>query len=268
MQSFKEAKGCWSTLVVACIQPLIKTIITKREPHLLESSKSFRISIPRIRAFLKAELNWSYRASTAIVGKLPTDYKSQGFTMAQRCAYLINVHNIPQELVVNTDQTEIHLVPTRGAKTWETKGYKHVNVHGIEDKRQIIVAVSFSATGHVLSFQVILQRLTPRSLPPLNNGRCECIDNGWHLTFNSNHWSTIETSKDFVTNALSSYRSFQVNQMGLPKDLDMIWLIDYWSVHISKEFGEWMKATHPQIHVLFIPANCMSIYQPADVILQ
>jgi hypothetical protein len=48
----------------------------------------------------------------------------------------------------------------------------------------------------------------------------------------------------------------------------MIWLVDYWSVHISKEFGGWMKANHPQIHVLFIPANCTSIYQLVDVILQ
>ena len=188
--------------------------------------------------------------------------------MAQRCAYLIEVHNISQELVVNTDQTGIHLVPTGGARTWETKGSKHVNVHGIEDKRQITVAVSSSATRHVLPFQVIFQGFTPWSLPPLNDGRHECINNGWHLTFSSNHWSTMETCKDFVSNVLTSYRSFQVNQMGLPKDQDMIWLIDCWSVYISKEFGEWMKATHLQIHVLFIPTNYTSIYQPTDVILQ
>jgi hypothetical protein len=29
-----------------------------------------------------------------------------------------------------------------------------------------------------------------------------------------------------------------------------------------------MRANHPRIHVLYIPANCTSIYQPADVILQ
>ena len=110
--------------------------------------------------------------------------------------------------------------------------------------------------------------MIPRSLPPLNDGRRECIDNGWHLTFSSNHWSTIETCKDFVTNGLSSYKSFQVNQMDLPKDKDMIWLIDCWSIHISIEFGESVKATHPQIHILFILANYTSIYKLADVILQ
>ena len=32
--------------------------------------------------------------------------------MAQRCAYLVKVHNIPKELVVNSNQIGIHLVPT------------------------------------------------------------------------------------------------------------------------------------------------------------
>ena len=73
--------------------------------------------------------------------------------MAQHCVYLINVHNIPQQLVVNSNQTGIHLVPTGGARTWETKGSKHVNVHGIEDKRKITGAESSSTTGHVYLFK-------------------------------------------------------------------------------------------------------------------
>ena len=56
----KKQRTTGQPLYAICIQPLIKTIITKREPHLLESNKSFRISIPWTRAFLKAELNWSY----------------------------------------------------------------------------------------------------------------------------------------------------------------------------------------------------------------
>jgi hypothetical protein len=47
-----------------------------------------------------------------------------------------------------------------------------------------------------------------------------------------------------------------------------VWIIDYWSVHISKDFRAWMKRTSPLIHLLFVPANCTSIFQPADVILQ
>ena len=54
--------------------------------------------------------------------------------MAQRCAYLIKIHNIHEYFVVNSDQTGIYLVPTGGARTWDTKGIKQVSVHGLEDK--------------------------------------------------------------------------------------------------------------------------------------
>jgi hypothetical protein len=91
--------------------------------------------------------------------------------MTQRYTYLIKVHNIPQSLVVNSDQTGIHLVPTAGARTWDTKGIKQVRVHGLEDKRQVTIVVSSAATGEVLFFQVVFQGLTSRALPQLNNSR-------------------------------------------------------------------------------------------------
>ena len=41
--------------------------------------------------------------------------------MTLRIAYLIKLYNIPLSLVVNTDQTNIHLVPLVGDRTWEKK---------------------------------------------------------------------------------------------------------------------------------------------------
>jgi hypothetical protein len=41
--------------------------------------------------------------------------------MVQRVAYLSKLHDIPPSLVVNLDQTKIHLVPTRGLRTWKQK---------------------------------------------------------------------------------------------------------------------------------------------------
>jgi hypothetical protein len=102
----------------------------------------------------------------------------------------------------------------------------------------------------------------------MNDGRLSCEDAGWHLTFSSNHWSTLETYKDFVDKILSPYMISQIKELELEEDQDMVWLIDCWSEQINKDFRAWMNKTHPKIHLLFIPSNCTSIFQPTDVILQ
>ena len=89
-------------LSIVIIQPFIKALIQKREPQLFEDRK-FKVSTKQTRAFIKSELNWSYRAATTAAGKLPDDFELQRLTIAQRCAYFIQVHNIPQSLVVNND---------------------------------------------------------------------------------------------------------------------------------------------------------------------
>jgi hypothetical protein len=60
------------------------------------------------------------------------------------------MYNIPPCLVVNTNQIGVHLVPTRGDRTWERKKAKHIQVPRIEDKRQITTIVSTSANGSML----------------------------------------------------------------------------------------------------------------------
>jgi hypothetical protein len=40
----------------------------------------------------------------------------QGFNMNYKVAYLAEVYGIPSSLVVNSDQTDIHLVPTASGK--------------------------------------------------------------------------------------------------------------------------------------------------------
>jgi hypothetical protein len=45
-------------------------------------------------------------------------------------------------------------------------------------------------------------------------------------------------------------------------------LLDCWSVHKSDEFRGWLTKEHPRIHIVFVPANCTSKLQLADVALQ
>ncbi len=163
----------WQPLSIVCIQPLIKTIIFKQTPHLLE-----KIHITTFHVFYvwtKSQFNWSYHASIITIGELPKDYiELQGKVIAQRCVYLVMVHKIFQELVVSIDQIGIHIVPIGGAKTWETKGYQHVKIHGMEGHHQVTMVVSSFANGQCLPFQVIFQGNTSCNLLPLNYGHKLC----------------------------------------------------------------------------------------------
>ena len=47
-----------------------------------------------------------------------------------------------------------------------------------------------------------------------------------------------------------------------------ILLLDCYPVHIGEEFCTYVRETFPNIFLLFIPANCTGIFQPADVGLQ
>ena len=141
-------------------------------------------------------------------------------------------------------------------------------VHEIEDKRQITVSVSSSAVGDLLPFQLVFTGLTQRSLSQRNSGRIACEEAGWHLTCTNNHWSNMTTCQEFVDRILQPYRKQQVQMLNIAEDSKLIWLIDCWSVHKSKEFISWVKVNHPEILFIFIPANCTSVFQPADVILQ
>ena len=242
---------------------LIRTLIQKKEPNLLnfESPSEFRVSLEWTRDFVRTNLNWSFRTGTGEARKLLKDWEHQGLQMAQRTAYLVKAHSIAPELVINTDQTGIHLVPAGGARIWAEKGSKHVQILGMEDKRQITVSVFSSVARNLLHFQLVFRGTTNRSLPPRNEGRQMCEDVGWHLTYSSNHWSNLTTCKQFVEQILQPYRRKQVQEMGLDEETKLIWLLDCWSVNISKDFTSWLKISHPQILLLFVSANCTIVFQ-------
>jgi hypothetical protein len=74
----------------------------------------------------------------------------------------------------------VHLIPNGGEKTWEPKGTKHVQMLGLEDKRQVIMLVSSNVVGNLFPPWTMFTCSTPRTLPPNSNG------NGWDLIFNEN----------------------------------------------------------------------------------
>ena len=205
-------------------------------------------------------MNWRFRKGTRAARKLLKDWEHQGLQRTQRITYLVKAHSIAPELVINTDQTRIHLVPAGGARTWAEKGSKHVQILGMEDKRQITISVSSSTAWNLLPFQLVFTWTTNKYLPPRNEGRQMCEDIGWHLTYSINHWSNLTTCKQFVEQFLQPYRRKQMQEMGLDEETKLIWLLECWSVHISKDFISWLKISHPNILLIFVLTNCINVF--------
>lgn len=157
-------KNMWAVtqgLSTPIIQPIIQGVFESKTLELLKDStkrRAFKVTLKWIQDFIKTHLNWSYRAITIAAGKLHQTWEQEGMAMAHRVTCLVKVYNIPMCLVINTNQTKVHLVPTKGNQTWETRGAKHVQVLGIENKRQITTIISSLAKNVIVTFASCVSR--------------------------------------------------------------------------------------------------------------
>ena len=92
-------------------------------------------------------------------------------------------HNIPDELILNNDQTPSKYVPRENVTMAET-GSKHVSRKGGNDKCGITITLSETITGKISPFQLICSVKTARSLPSVE------FLNGFCLSYNPKHWSS------------------------------------------------------------------------------
>jgi hypothetical protein len=114
-------------------------------------------------------------------------------------------------------------------------------VAGKEEKRQITAVVASSLAGDLL---------------PLHSS--------------SRGKTTTRSSKSPCPTSSNSCRGerLQCKELKFKTHPHAVLILDCWSVHTSKDFREWMKETHPHYHLVYVPAGCTGIAQPADVILQ
>ena len=120
-----------------------------------------------------------------------------------RTQYLHDVHavvsnSIPDELIINADQTPSKYVPT-GNVTMAEKNSKHVARKGTNDKRGITVTLGESLSGEILPMQLVYKGKTNRSLPSVK------FPAGFTLTYNEKHWSNEKETLNFIQDILCPY---------------------------------------------------------------
>ena len=79
---------------------------------------------------------------------------------------IIEMEDIPVDLIMNWDQTGIHYVPV-SSYTMEREGSKRVEIAGIDNKRQITAVFVGTMSGIFLPIQLIYQGKTHKCLPSI-----------------------------------------------------------------------------------------------------
>lgn len=117
-------------VVIARIDAHTPTIFTQK---ISSDGSYFRASKPWLRSFLKNEMHWSICHTTRPAQKLLENVDEVLLKSALRQAFSIRNYNIPADLRVNTDQTQ--MVLQHSAKvTWNQSGEKQVTAHGFGKK--------------------------------------------------------------------------------------------------------------------------------------
>jgi hypothetical protein len=246
---------------VRIIQLVMRLTIEKKEPALLEMltlSKSF------ISKWARTALSYTWRVRTTAASKLPLDWRQQGVLMAKRIGFFMQVYKVHPSLVVNMDQTGVHLAPVDN-RTYASRGAKEVSLIAADDKRQITACIASSLDGDLLPPQLIFQGKTVACHPPLTDASKAAHA---HITHSANHWSNQETMRQYISEVLIPYSERRILEHNLPADSHIVLVLDVWAVHKSEEFRLFLRTQHPRIHVVFVPPNCTSQLQVADVLLQ
>ena len=127
----------------------------------------------------------------SITCKQPMSPGFFGFTFYRSIAETVAVHNIPDSLILNLDQTPLPFFLV-GKYTLEEKGAKSVPMTTSNDYRQITGTFTISAEGNFLPIQLIYKGKTERCHAKFIFP--ESVD----VNHSENHWSDEEQEINYI----------------------------------------------------------------------
>ena len=169
---------------------------------------------------------------------------------------IIEMEQIPGDLVINWDQTGIHYVPV-SSWTMAKEGSQRVEIAGIDDKRQITAVFGGTSTGEFLPIQLIYKGKTRKSLPSNN------FPSDWHVTFTDNHWANEKTMTDYLEKILFPYIEGKRKELQLDDSHPALVIFDRFRAQCTNTILELLASKY--VHVAIVPANCTDRLQPLDV---
>jgi len=176
--------------------------------------------------------------------------------------FLLDVRNvmemdeIPADLVINFDQTAVHYVPV---DNWmmAKEGSKRAEIIGKDDKCQITEVLGGTMSGDFLPVQLVYQGTTNCCLPSFK------FPDDWDITYSYNHWCNETTMLDYMHKILFPYCAKKRSELALPPDYRALVLFDNFNGQCTEEILTLLDNNN--INAIIIPANCTDKLQPLDL---
>ena len=179
-------------LSIPVIRGTMLGIIQNLCPQLLDG-KVHKLPRSSVKHFMHS-IGYSYRFATQSAKLTSKIWPELGRNMAIQIAQSIHAYHTPPELVINADQTGIHLLPSPN-HTWDTCGNQQVQIIGKNEKHQVTLMMASTVSGGLLKSQVIVPGISHQSLPPPN----KCLPFASSLQYfysgGVKHWSNLQMMK-------------------------------------------------------------------------
>lgn len=195
------------------------------------------------------------KATTAKSRHTPTDFAAVKEAFLNDVVAVVTMDDIPPELILNWDQTGIHLVPA-SMWTMDREGSRRVEISGANDKRQITAVFCGSLTGDFLPLQLIYKGKTRRCHPRY------AFPSDWHVTQSPKHWSTEETMIDYINEIIVPYVEAQRDALQNPMQAALV-VMDNFTGQVTTTINDLLEAHN--INVCLLPANTTDQLQAIDI---
>jgi len=248
----REAGAIISAAVAASVAFVIMDKLAPQE--LVEHGGNKVITSQWAKGWLSRH-KWSKRRATTAKRHIPATFESDKEKYYNLVSNLVKEHNIPKDLIYNIDETGAHVVPVN-SYTMAPKGSDTVVIEGTDDKRQVTAVVAVTATGRVLSPQVIYEGKTKQCEPAPHLHPA-----GWHITHSPNHWCNSDLFFEYITRVVVKDVDDVKAKQSLPPEQRALLILDVWTGHTAisdklKELG---------FVIAWVPAGCTDELQPLDV---
>ena len=226
--------------------------LIQRDPNYcnnLEITESWAQSLFRRMGFVR-------RIKTSSKVEIPEGARKEiEFQFLQEIVRAKERWDIPDDLILNFDQTPSKLVPV-GQKTMAQKGSTNVTLVGSSDKKSITATFAVSLSGIFLPPQLIYGGKTNQSLPKYK------FPASFSLSVNPTHYSNTDESIKYLKEIIIPYVKQKREELGIPDQKALI-IFDVFTGQMTTAVKETIERNN--LIVVNVPANMTKYYQVLDL---